>query len=181
MNQTNTVSAPRTKTYEITMTALMAAVTCILAPLSIPIGPVPISFTNLAIYLSLYLLGWKKGTISYLIYLLLGLVGLPVFSGFTGGPAKLAGPTGGYIIGFIVMAVIAGLVIDNCHKPLIQLVGMIAGTIVSFRNCMVLHRCRFHFQSSSWNLCNSVYPGRSHKNDHRHDHRTNDKKKNPIS
>ena len=85
MNQTNTVSAPRTKTYEITMTALMAAVTCILAPLSIPIGPVPISFTNLAIYLSLYLLGWKKGTISYLIYLLLGLVGLPVFSGFTGG------------------------------------------------------------------------------------------------
>ena len=74
MNQTNTVSAPRTKTYEITMTALMAAVTCILAPLSIPIGPVPISFTNLAIYLSLYLLGWKKGTISYLIYLLLGLV-----------------------------------------------------------------------------------------------------------
>ena len=88
MNQTNTVSAPRTKTYEITMTALMAAVTCILAPLSIPIGPVPISFTNLAIYLSLYLLGWKKGTISYLIYLLLGLVGLPVFSGFTGGPAS---------------------------------------------------------------------------------------------
>ena len=56
MNQTNTVSAPRTKTYEITITALMAAVTCILAPLSIPIGPVPISFTNLAIYLSLYLL-----------------------------------------------------------------------------------------------------------------------------
>ena len=132
MNQTNTVSAPRTKTYEITMTALMAAVTCILAPLSIPIGPIPISFTNLAIYLSLYLLGWKKGTISYLIYLLLGLVGLPVFSGFTGGPAKLAGPTGGYIIGFIVMAVIAGLVIDNCHKPLIQLVGMTAGTIVCY-------------------------------------------------
>ena len=51
---------------------------------------------------------------------------------FTGGPAKLAGPTGGYIIGFIVMAVIAGLVIDNCHKPLIQLVGMIAGTIVCY-------------------------------------------------
>ena len=75
----------------------MAAVTCILAPLSVPIGPVPISLTNFAIYLSLYLLDWKKGTLSYLIYLLLGLVGLPVFSGFTGGLAKLAGPTGGYI------------------------------------------------------------------------------------
>ena len=57
MNQTQSITSPRSKTYEITMTALMAAVTCILAPLSIPIGPVPISFTNLAIYLSLYLLG----------------------------------------------------------------------------------------------------------------------------
>ena len=132
MNQTQSITAPRSKTYEITMTALMAAVTCILAPLSIPIGPVPISFTNLAIYLSLSLLVWKKGTISYLIYLLLGLVGLPVFSGFTGGPSKLAGPTGGYIIGFIVMAVIAGLVIDNCRKPWIQLIGMIVGTIVCY-------------------------------------------------
>ena len=77
MNQTKSIVAPHSKTYEITMTALMAAVTCILAPLSIPIGPVPISFTNLAIYLSLYLLGWKRGTISYLIYLLLGQAALP--------------------------------------------------------------------------------------------------------
>ena len=132
MNQTQSSTISRSKTYEITITALMTAVTCILAPMSIPIGPVPISFTNLAIYLSLYLLGWKKGTISYLIYLLIGLVGLPVFSGFTGGPAKLAGTTGGYIIGFIVMAVIAGLFIDNCRKPWIQLIGMIVGTIVCY-------------------------------------------------
>ena len=117
---------------QIAMIAVMTAVTCVLAPLSVPIGPVPISLTNLVIYFSLFILGTKKGTISYLIYLLIGLVGIPVFSGFTGGPAKLAGPTGGYIIGFIVMAVIAGLVIDNCHKPLIQLVGMIAGTIVCY-------------------------------------------------
>ena len=131
MNQTNTVSAPRTKTYEITMTALMAAVTCILAPLSIPIGPVPISFTNLAIYLSLYLLGWKKGTISYLIYLLLGLVGLPVFSGFTGGPAKLAGPTGGYIIGFIPMAIICGFAFEKFSNRGMQIAGLAIGTIVA--------------------------------------------------
>ena len=132
MAQGNTQTLRTTNTYAMAVTALMTAVTCILAPLSIPIGPVPISLTNLVIYFSLFILGTKKGTISYLIYLLLGLVGLPVFSGFTGGPAKLAGPTGGYIIGFIVMAVIAGLVIDNCHKPLIQLVGMIAGTIVCY-------------------------------------------------
>ena len=59
MNQTQTTDYKHGKTYAITITALMTAVTCILAPLSIPIGPVPISFTNLAIYLSLYLLGWK--------------------------------------------------------------------------------------------------------------------------
>ena len=133
MNQTNTVSAPRTKTYEITITALMAAVTCILAPLSIPIGPVPISFTNLAIYLSLYLLGWKKGTISYLIYLLIGLVGIPVFSGFTSGPGKLFGPTGGYLIGFIPLALIAGFFINHFHnKKALSFLGMILGTAVCY-------------------------------------------------
>ena len=81
MNQTETIDYKHGTTYAITVTALMTAVTCILAPLSIPIGPVPISLTNLAIYISLYLLGWKRGTISYLIYLLIGLVGIPVFSG----------------------------------------------------------------------------------------------------
>lgn len=88
-DNTNTQTFRKTSTYAMVVTALMAAVTCILAPLSVPIGPVPISLTNFAIYLSLYLLDWKKGTLSYLIYLLLGLVGLPVFSGFTGGLAKL--------------------------------------------------------------------------------------------
>ena len=68
MNQTETIDYKHGTTYAITVTALMTAVTCILAPLSIPIGPVPISLTNLAIYISLYLLGWKRGTISYLIY-----------------------------------------------------------------------------------------------------------------
>ena len=120
-DNTNTQTFRKTSTYAMVVTALMAAVTCILAPLSVPIGPVPISLTNFAIYLSLYLLDWKKGTLSYLIYLLLGLVGLPVFSGFTGGLAKLAGPTGGYIIGFIPMAIICGFAFEKfsnrryCH------------------------------------------------------------------
>ena len=124
-DNTNTQTFRKTSTYAMVVTALMAAVTCILAPLSVPIGPVPISLTNFAIYLSLYLLDWKKGTLSYLIYLLLGLVGLPVFSGFTGGLAKLAGPTGGYIIGFIPMAIIAGIVIDKFTNRGIQIIGMI--------------------------------------------------------
>ena len=86
---------------QIAVIGVMTAATCVLAPLSLPIGPVPISLTNLVIYFSLYTLGTMKGTISYLVYLLLGLVGLPVFSGFTSGPGKLFGPTGGYLIGLL--------------------------------------------------------------------------------
>ena len=59
-DNTNTQTFRKTSTYAMVVTALMAAVTCILAPLSVPIGPVPISLTNFAIYLSLYLLDWKK-------------------------------------------------------------------------------------------------------------------------
>lgn len=72
-------------TRQMTFIALMTAVTCILGPLSIPLpfSPVPISFTNLAIYLSLYVLGLNGATISYLVYLLIGMVGVPVFSGFS--------------------------------------------------------------------------------------------------
>ena len=118
MIQENTSTSRSTHTYVMVTTAFMAAVTCILAPLSIPIGPVPISLTNLAIYLSLYLL--------------IGLAGLPVFSGFSGGIGKLAGPTGGYIIGFIPMAIIAGIIIDHFRKRWIQLLGMILGTAVCY-------------------------------------------------
>ena len=120
-------------TQQMALVAIMTALTCILAPFSLPIGPVPISLTNLVIYFSLYLLGWKLGTLSYVIYLLIGLVGVPVFSGFTAGPAKLFGPTGGYLIGFIPMAIIAGIVIDKyTEKWLLCLLAMIAGTIVCY-------------------------------------------------
>ena len=132
MNNTATKTNSKFTIQQIAMIAVMTAVTCVLAPLSIPIGPVPISLTNFAIYLSLYLLDWKKGTISYILYLLLGLVGLPVFSGFTGGIGKLAGPTGGYIIGFIPMAIIAGIVIDKFSQRWIQILGMIVGTAICY-------------------------------------------------
>ncbi len=112
---------------------LMTAVICILAPLSIPIGPVPISLTNLVLYFTLYLLGTKSTTISYIIYLLLGLVGLPVFSGFTSGPAKLLGPTGGYLIGFIPMILLAGLFLRLAHKRLVlEWIGLFVSTCVCY-------------------------------------------------
>lgn len=124
-----------TRTKEITLIGLMAAVTCIAGPLSLqlPFSPVPISLTNLAIYFSVYILGMKRGTISYLVYLLLGLAGLPVFSAFTSGPAKLFGPTGGYLIGFIFMALICGYCVDRWKGHIvISFIGMVVGTVVMY-------------------------------------------------
>ena len=97
-------------TYQLTLTAVMAAVICVLGPISmaIPISPVPISLASMAVYLAVTVLGMKLGTLSCLIYLLLGLVGLPVFSGGSAGAAKLFGPTGGYLVGYLFLALIAG-------------------------------------------------------------------------
>lgn len=131
----NATAIKRSGAFNLTVIALMAAVICILGPLSIPlpVSPVPISFTNLAIYFAVILLGWKRGTVSYIIYLLIGLVGLPVFSGFTGGPGKLVGPTGGYLVGFILMAVIAGWFIEKYEgKIVMYFVGMVLGTLATY-------------------------------------------------
>lgn len=133
----------RSMVYQLTTCALMAALMCVLGPMSIQIGPIPVSFTNLVIYLAVYLLGMKGATISYLVYLLLGAVGMPVFSGFAGGLGKLAGPTGGYLIGFIVMALISGFVMEKSHaNAVITILGMIAATLVDY----VLGTIRFVLQ-----------------------------------
>lgn len=124
-----------TKTLSLTLIALMTAIICILGPLSIaiPISPVPLSFTSLAIYFSIMILGWKKGTVSYLIYLLIGLVGVPVFSSFTSGPGKLLGPTGGYLIGFIFMAIVSGFFIEKFNgKIYMYIFGMILGALICY-------------------------------------------------
>ena len=103
-------------TYQLTATALMAAVLCALASMSITIGIVPISLATFVIYLDAYILGSRMATVSTFIYLLLGLVGLPVYSGFSSGPAKLFGPTGGYLFGYLFLAFISGWFIERFPK-----------------------------------------------------------------
>lgn len=136
---------------QMTTVAILTAVTCVLGPLSIPIGAVPISFTNLAIYISLYLLGMKLGTLSYVIYLFIGLVGVPVFSSFTGGAGKLFGPTGGYLVGFIFLALIAGFFIERYPKrPVICFLGMVLGTAVcyAFGTAWLAYEASLSFQAA---------------------------------
>lgn len=138
---------------EMALIAVMAAVICVIGPLSIPIpfSPVPISLTNLAVYLAIYALHWRRGTLSYLIYLLLGLVGVPVFSGFCGGIGKLFGPTGGYLLGFVFMALICGWMIDlfSC-KRIPSLIGMLLGMAVcyAFGTAWLAYQANLSFMSA---------------------------------
>lgn len=123
----------RTKTFAMASIGVMTAFMCILAPLSIPIGLVPISLITLVIFLALYVLGMKKGALSVIIYLLVGLSGIPVFSGFTSGPSQLLGPTGGYLMGFFFMAAVAGFFIDRFPDQwFLCALGMILGTLICY-------------------------------------------------
>lgn len=130
---TTTNSTPSTK--RMVWIALFTAITCILAPLSIPIpiSPVPITLTNLVLFISLYLLSWKEALTSYILYLLLGVCGLPVFSGFSGGIGKLAGPTGGYLAGFIFLILIAGFFMQIFpKKKTLTILGMVLGMAATY-------------------------------------------------
>ena len=129
------VDHQKIRTKQMVLIALMTAVTCVLGPLSIPLpfSPVPISLTNFAIFLAIFVLGMKSGTISFIIYLLLGAVGVPVFSSFRGGFQVLAGPTGGYLIGFIFLALIMGFALDHFDRKLVPtIIGMIIGMAVCY-------------------------------------------------
>ena len=80
--------------------AMMAVILCVCSWLTIPFT-VPFTMQPFAVYCALLLLGGRRGLLAIGLYILLGLVGLPVFSGFRGGPGHLLGLTGGYIIGFL--------------------------------------------------------------------------------
>ena len=97
--------------------ALMAVIITICSWISIP-GPVPFTLQTFAVFTALLLLGTRDGLISITVYLLLGAVGVPVFSGFSGGIGHLLGPTGGYLIGFIVMGFVFGIVRHFIKHPL---------------------------------------------------------------
>ena len=124
--------------------ALMTAVLCILAPISIPIfiSPVPVSLGVLAVYLTAYVLSPLDATISVIIFILLGTFGLPVFSGYSGGLSKLVGPTGGYIIGFLFTVYISSHFIHMKKGIIYDVIGMITGLAL----CYILGTIWFSYQ-----------------------------------
>lgn len=122
-------------TKELTLTALLAAIICILGPIALPISisPVPISLGTLAIYFVVAVSNFKIGFVSVILYLLIGLVGVPVFASYTAGVGKLMGPTGGYLIGFIFIALTYGVSTKFIKNYLIaSIVGILLGTAVCY-------------------------------------------------
>ena len=111
--------------------ALFSALMCVCAWISVPLPDIAFTLQTFSLFLTLELLGGKKGSVVCLVYLLMGAVGLPVFSGFRGGPGVLLGATGGYILGFAVAALIYWAVTHFFGKRFISrlaalLIGMIA-------------------------------------------------------
>ena len=100
------------KTIDLVQCSIFAAITSILAQISIPLPfrVVPFTMQILAVTLAGFLLGPKKAFISQIVYIFMGLIGLPVFTGFKGGIDVILGPTGGFIIGFPIMAFMIGYI-----------------------------------------------------------------------
>jgi biotin transport system substrate-specific component len=115
------------------LAAFFAALTGIMTQLQIPLPYVPINLALFSVYLAGALLGPKYGTLSLAAYILMGAVGAPVFSGFSGGVQKLAGPTGGYIVGYVACAFVVGALSRRRGFGFFRLaLSMLAGLLVCY-------------------------------------------------
>lgn len=119
-------------TKDIVFIGTFAALMAICSWISIP-TTVPFTLQTFAVFLAVSLLGGKRGTISVIVYILLGAIGAPVFAGFSGGLDKILGTTGGYIIGFIASALIIWLFEKLFGKKLwAQAVSMVLGLVACY-------------------------------------------------
>lgn len=148
--------------YQMASCGIFAAMMCVLAPIAIPIGPIPITLGVFVVMLSGIVLGWKLAGVSMVIYVMLGFVGLPVFSGGKGGPGVIVGPTGGYIWSFILMAIWIGYWSQkNMKHPLMQRIYLGVIALSSLCICYAFGTLQFTVvMNVSWDkafsLC--VYP-----------------------
>lgn len=107
----NNSNKPQSNLYKLVLTGIFTAIVAVCSWITVPLPftQVPINLAILGVLLAGGFLGSKHGSLSLLIYILLGAVGIPVFAGFGAGLGTLAGPTGGYIVGYILCALITGI------------------------------------------------------------------------
>lgn len=128
----STVAVQRSKTYDIVYIAVFAVIMAICSWISIP-AAVPFTLQTFGVFIAAGVLGGKRGTLSVLVFILLGAVGIPVFANFSGGIGVLAGPTGGYIIGFLFSALVMWAMEKlPGKKSIMQIVSMVVGLVVCY-------------------------------------------------
>lgn len=125
-------TAGRGKTYDMAYIAVFAVLMAICSWISIPTA-IPFTLQTFAVFLAVCVLGGKRGTLSVLVFVLLGAVGVPVFAGFTGGPHVLMGNTGGYIIGFIFAGLLMWLMERVFGRKMwVQAMSMLLGMVTYY-------------------------------------------------
>ena len=119
---------------KIVLCGIFAAFTAICAMISIPFGPVPMNLAHVAIFVSSWILGPVWAAISQTIYIVIGVIGVPVFSNFSAGVGHILGPTGGYILAYPLVAYIAGIIFDIKKIKGIKsvILGVIFGWIIEY-------------------------------------------------
>lgn len=120
------------KVRNMALCGLFTAVLAICAWISVPMGDTVITLQTFGIFLTLGLLGGKRGTVTVLVYLLLGAIGAPVFSGFRGGLGALLGTTGGYIFGFMSTSILYWIMTSIKDMPRIRLIAMVLGLLLCY-------------------------------------------------
>lgn len=129
-------TASNTRLHNMVGCALFAALTAVCSQLSVPMPwGVPINLALFAVYMAGTMLGPVWGAASQLVYLLLAAIGIPVMAGMQGGPAALFGKTGGYAIGYLLAALIAGLFAAKLPR---KFGWLVLGCVVSCAACYVL-------------------------------------------
>lgn len=132
---TKEAAVSRFRTLDLAYIALFAVLMAVCAWVSTPKTPISVPFTlqTFALFAALTILGGRRGLWVVVVYLLMGLVGLPVFTGFQGGPAVLLGATGGYIIGFIASALVYWLLTAKLGDRLpVMVCGCLLGMLAYY-------------------------------------------------
>ena len=115
------------------LASLMAALTAVGAYIHVPIGPVPIVLSTLFVLLSGLLLGSRWGLASMALYLFVGAIGMPVFSGGRGGFAHFLGPTGGYLFGYLLASLLTGMISERSHGNFFwEIIAVIIGSLAIY-------------------------------------------------
>ena len=139
----------KTNVRKLVLIPVMAALLAICSWIVIPFFAVPFTMQTFAIFAALLLLGGRDGTMAIALWMLLGAVGVPVFSGFGGGLAKLLGPTGGYIFSFLA----TGLVWWLLEKPLMgKKWGWIVLSVIGMILCYGLGTWWFVMNTSDYSV-----------------------------